>query len=100
MFMRTKKAMLNIATSLGYQIILIISGLIVPKLILEAYGSACNGVVSSVIQFMSVISFLTIGLTGAIRVELYKALADNDTKQIAKIIIPIKQFMVIINQIL
>ena len=70
--MRTKKAFLNTFTSLIYQFVSIISGLIVPKLILEAYGSECNGVVSSANQFMGIVSFLTIGLTGAARVELYK----------------------------
>ncbi len=91
--MRTKKAFLNTFTSLIYQFVTIISGLIVPKLILEAYGSECNGVVSSANQFMGIVSFLTIGLTGAARVELYKSLADNDLEQTNAIVNSTSKYM-------
>lgn len=91
--MRTKKAILNILTSLIYQILLIISGLIVPKLILETYGSACNGVVSSAVQFMSVISLLTIGLTGATRVELYKSLGKNEKEKTSDIMYSTNKYL-------
>lgn len=91
--MRTKKAILNIFTSLLYQMVVMVSGLIVPRLILEAYGSACNGIISSAVQFFSVISLLTLGLTGATRVELYKSLAHNDVDATANIMHSTNRYM-------
>lgn len=91
--MRIKKTVINSFTSLLYQFILIISGLIVPRLILAKYGSGCNGVVSSVTQFMSFISLLTIGLTAATRVELYKSLAIDDYYRTGQIVFTIKKYM-------
>lgn len=91
--MRTKKAFFNTFTSLVYQLITIVSGLIVPKLILETYGSECNGIVSSANQFMGIVSFLTIGLTGAARLELYKSLACNDKVKTNAIVNLINKYM-------
>ncbi len=78
--MRTKKAFLNTGTALVYQIIALISGLIVPRLVLQYYGSEVNGVMSSVLQFMNAIGILNIGITGAARVVLYKSLANDEKK--------------------
>ena len=91
--MRTKKAMVNSITSLLYQFILIASGLIVPRMVLANYGSDCNGVVSSVTQFMSIVSLLTIGLTAATRVELYKSLASNDYLRTSQVVYTTKMYM-------
>lgn len=77
--MRTKKAMINIATSMCYQMVAIICGLITPRLILLAFGSTYNGVISSATQYLSMINLLNIGITGVTRVALYKTLANNDT---------------------
>lgn len=77
--MRTKKAMLNMTTSMIYQIVAIICGLITPRLILVTFGSTYNGVVSSATQYLSMINILNIGITGVTRVALYKTLATNDT---------------------
>lgn len=83
--MRTKKAFLNMATSMLYQVVATICGLITPRLILSAFGSTYNGVINSVTQFIGMISILTLGITGATRLALYKPLADKDTIKISKI---------------
>lgn len=83
--MRTKKAFLNMATSMLYQIVATICGLITPRLILSAFGSTYNGVITSVTQFIGMISILTLGITGATRLALYKPLADKDTIRISRI---------------
>lgn len=76
--MRKKKAFFNMSSSLIYQIVAIICGLITPRLILSSFGSTYNGVVSSATQFLSMINILTLGITGSTRVALYKTLANND----------------------
>lgn len=91
--MRTKKAIMNMGFSLIYQIIAIICGLIVPRLILLEFGSAYNGIIASATQFLSVISILTLGITGATRVQLYKTLSNNDNLGTSRIMKATKQYM-------
>lgn len=84
--MRTKKALLNIVIKFLSQMVTLICGLITPRLILQAFGSTYNGAISSITQFLSMISILTIGLAGATRVELYKTLAADDVIGTSRII--------------
>lgn len=91
--MRTKKAFLNMMAAAIYQIIAIICGLITPRLILASFGSTYNGVVNSATQFLSMISILTLGITGATRVALYKTLGNNDTLGTSRIMKATKLYM-------
>ena len=50
--MRSKKAILNIISSLMLQITILICGFIVPKVIITNFGSNVNGLVSSITQFL------------------------------------------------
>lgn len=63
----------------AYQLILFVSNLIVPKAIIEQYGSEYNGMVASITQLLSLISILRIGVAGPTRVILYDSLANNNT---------------------
>lgn len=56
--MRSKKAILNIITSLLLQVVVLICGFIVPKLIITNFGSNVNGLISSITQFLAYISLL------------------------------------------
>ena len=50
--MRSKKALINIISSFLLQIITIICGFIIPKLIIKTYGSNVNGIIVSIVQFL------------------------------------------------
>lgn len=91
--MRTKKAILNIISSGFYQIVSIVCGLIVPRLILSHYGSTYNGVYVSLTQIIGMISILTLGIGGATRVELYKTLGANDILGTSRIMKATNNFM-------
>jgi len=91
--MRTKKAMKNIIASMIYQIVSIICGLILPRLILSAFGSTYNGVISSATQFLSMVSLLNLGIAGATRVALYKTLAADDVLGTSRIMKATKKYM-------
>lgn len=84
--MRNKRLFYNSITSLIYQLTTILCGLILPRLILNAYGSEVNGLVNSIIQFLGVIAFLELGVGTVIQSTLYKPLAENDTAQISRIV--------------
>lgn len=83
---RTKRFAYNTGLSIIYQVFTIVYGLIIPRLILGHFGSDTNGLVQSITQFMSVISFLEFGVGAVIQSSLYKPLAARDNDEISKII--------------
>lgn len=81
-----KKLVLNTTTSILYQVTVIICGLIVPRLILKVYGSNANGLIQSITQFLSVISFLELGVGAVIQSSLYKPLEEKKTTTVDLIV--------------
>ena len=76
----------NIVTTVILQIVTIICGFILPKLILSYFGSEVYGLTSSITQFLNYIQLLEGGLTGVIMAALYKPLAENDTKKVSGVV--------------
>jgi O-antigen/teichoic acid export membrane protein len=76
----------NIATTIALQIVTIVCGFILPKLILSYFGSEVYGLTSSITQFLNYIQLLEGGLSGVIMAALYKPLADKDYKKVSGII--------------
>ena len=68
------------------ELVQVVCGLILPRLILINYGSAYNGITSSAKQFLSAISILTLGVTGSTRVALYKSLGTHDNEKTSAIV--------------
>lgn len=87
-----KKLKMNTATSLLYQVISIVSGFVLPRLILQYYGSGINGVVSSITQFLSVIALCECGVGAVVQSALYKPLAENNLLEISKIYVSSNRF--------
>ncbi|WP_049690244.1 polysaccharide biosynthesis C-terminal domain-containing protein [Anaerococcus jeddahensis] len=83
---RKKLLALNTSSSLIFQVTTIICGFILPRLILESYGSEVNGLVNSIMQFLAIISFLELGVGAVIQSSLYKPLADKDYDQISRVV--------------
>lgn len=81
--MREKRLSLNTLTSLFLQLTTIVCGFILPRLILNHFGSEVNGLVNSITQFLAVISFFELGVGAVVQSALYKPLADKDNKQIS-----------------
>lgn len=82
---RKTKLMLNSASSLIYQMITIVCGFILPRFFLSFYGSAVNGLVSSITQFLGFISLAECGVGAVVQSALYKPLANNDMQEVSKI---------------
>lgn len=91
---RTEKFMYNTVATAIYQIIIMLAGFITPKIMLDAYGSEINGLVTSITQFISYFNLVEAGLAGAAVFSLYKPLAENDYKSINKIIVAAKKFYI------
>lgn len=75
----------NIIASCIMQLLTIISGFIVPRIILEYFGSELNGLISSITQFLSYIQLLEGGVSAVAMSALYQALAKNDSDKVSAI---------------
>ena len=60
--MRRKKLLFNTGTALLSQLVTLISGFILPRLIIGQYGSEVNGLVSSITQFLAFFSMMEMGV--------------------------------------
>ena len=83
---RNKRLKFNTYSSLASKLTIMISGVILPRLILSYYGSEINGLVNSITQFLSIITFLDLGVGSVVQSALYKPLAQNDNKKISNIL--------------
>lgn len=90
---RSKKAIINVLASFLNEFVTIICGLILPRLILSTFGSAYNGITSSITQFISCIVLMKSGIGGVTRAALFKPLADNNTNEISKILSQTEKFL-------
>ena len=84
--MRSKQAMKNLISNLMLQIIVFISGIILPKFFLEAYGSSVNGMVTSISQFLSYLGLAEAGVGSASIVALYLPLAEKRQDEVNSIL--------------
>jgi len=83
---RTKKALINVVTNLLLELIVVIYGFVVPKLIIQSFGSSVNGLVTSITQFLGYITLLESGFGPVVKSILYKPIANKDQKEIANIL--------------
>ena len=90
---RGKKTALNTLMSVLEEAVSIICGLILPRLILKAFGSQYNGLTASITQFLSMAVLLRGGIGGATRAALYTPLAKRDKNAINAIIRATDLFM-------
>lgn len=89
---RQQKLYANMSMAIGNQIVVLICGFVLPRLILVYYGSNTNGLVSSITQFLNLISFLELGVGVVVQSALYKPLAENDNQLISEIISSANKF--------
>jgi len=91
--MRGKKATRNTLFSLLEQLVSVVCGLILPRLIMATLGSKYNGLTSSVSQFLSCAILLRSGIGGATRAALYKSIAQEKHDEINAIVRATDLFM-------
>lgn len=80
---RSKKAALNVISQFVLQGVVAICGFIVPRLVLEGFGSDVNGLVNSISQFLGIMSLLEEGFGSVAKIAFYKPLACGDNKAIS-----------------
>lgn len=88
-----KALRLTTLSTLLLEIVTLLSGLIMPRLILSYFGSTSNGLISSITQFLGFSTILRAGLGGAIRAALYRPIAENDEDEISAIMAATERHM-------
>ena len=94
--MRSKKAVFNIVASLATQVVALVCGFIIPKLIIKNYGSDVNGLISSITQFLAYITLLEAGIGPVLKAALYKPIANKDKTTIQNILKSAEKFFRVI----
>ncbi len=82
---RSKKGLLNTSSHLLDQAVTAVCGFIVPKLLLESFGSELNGLVSSITHFLGIIALMESGFGSVAKTAFYKPLAAGDKKGVSGI---------------
>lgn len=97
--MRSKKAILNVFTNLLLELIVIIYGFVVPKMIIQSFGSDVNGLISSITQFLGYIALLESGFGPVVKSILYKPIAKKNNQEILNILNASEKFFRLISYI-
>ena len=83
--MNRKKFIRNIGTGFVGQLIIIILGLIVPRIMITSYGSDTNGLLSTISQIFAYMALLEAGIGQAAKNALYKPISQGDRRGISHI---------------
>lgn len=86
------KSKLNVLTTLMKQVIATVCGIVLPRVLIGAFGSVVYGATTSIAQFLSYISLLEGGIGRVARGALYEPLAKGDKKQVSQIHQAIRSF--------
>lgn len=82
---RTIKTNINIISALLYQAVAALIGLVLPRFVLESYGSAANGLMQSIGQILNYTTLLEFGVGGVVLASLYQPLAQKNTAEVSRI---------------
>lgn len=80
-----QKAKLNVLSTLIRQTVTTLCGILLPRVLIGAYGSEIYGATTSIAQFLSYITLLEGGIGAVARGALYEPLARGDKQQISRI---------------
>lgn len=90
--MRSEQAFKNMAANLFLQVVVFISGIILPRFILQAYGSSVNGMITSINQFLTYLGLAEAGVATASVVALYTPLALGRKDEVNSILSATRKF--------
>ena len=82
----SKKVAVNVLVSTGVQIITLVLGLVLPRIILLSWGSEYNGLINSITTVMQYLALLEAGIGTSTLQALYKSLGQNDAHQTSVVI--------------
>jgi O-antigen/teichoic acid export membrane protein len=81
----------NLSFHLGYEIVIVFLGFIIPRLVISVYGSEVNGLTSTMTQTVQLVSLLQAGIATATIYLLYKPVNEYNKTEIAKILASVEK---------
>lgn len=90
---RSKSLKLNMVTGLFQELVSVICGLILPRIVLSYFGSTYNGIINSITNFMAFSVVFRSGLGAVTNAALFKPLAEKNEAAISGIMVATKGFM-------
>lgn len=84
--MKKNKFIKNVIFGFGGQIVVMVLGIIIPRIMITSYGSDINGIVSTVTQIFSYMALLEAGISQAAKNALYKHIANKDQDSISYVV--------------
>ena len=91
---RSKSLKLNMVTGLFQELVAVICGLVLPRIVLAHFGSTYNGIVNSITNFMAFSVVFRSGLGAVTNAALFKPLAEKNEAAVNGIMVATKDFMV------
>ncbi len=88
----TKKALINTLFQVISELVVEVSGLILPRFMLLTFGSALTGLVSSINQLIKYLKKMEAGMSTASSVSLYGPLAKGDYDRASEVVSTSKSF--------
>lgn len=92
--MRTKRFIYNSIYTAVLQVVTMLVGFVVPRVMLKSYGSEINGLVTSVNQFINYFTLVEAGLGSAAVYSLYNPLAQEDFSTVNSILAAARKFYI------
>ena len=83
--MKSKKIFVNVITGFGGQLVVIVLGIIVPKIFIMSYGSDVNGLLCTITQIFTYMALLEAGIGQAARNALFKPFQEKNFEDICNI---------------
>ena len=79
--LKKSKVIKNVLYSVGTRIIILMIGIIVPRLLIVSFGSEVNGLLSTVTQIFTYLALVEAGIGNSATNALYKPLGEKDYKE-------------------
>ncbi len=83
--MKGKELFKNAISGFGGQLIIVVLGIIVPRIMITNYGSDTNGLVATIAQIYTYLALLEAGIGQSARVALYKPISTDNKSEISRI---------------
>lgn len=89
---KNRRVILNILTNLSYQVVVIVFGLLLPRLYLVKFGSDVNGLDNTIKNIFAYLTLLEAGVGLSAQYALYKPVATGKREDICAILAATRKF--------
>lgn len=81
--MDKKKGMLNVAVSIIFKILIVLSQIVVRRFLIQQIGNDANGIYSLYVSVIGVLAVAELGVGSAITFSMYRPIVENDYRKVS-----------------